>query len=120
MIRGVRGATTILENSEEEILKQTEYLLREMISSNDVIANDIAHIIITTTDDITATFPAKAVRNIEGFKYVPIMCMKELSITNGLSLCIRIMLTINTNKNQEEIKHIYKNNAISLRPDLVN
>lgn len=118
MIRGVRGATTILKNSEEEILKQTEYLLREMVSSNDIVAESISHIIITTTDDITATFPAKAVRNIDGFKYVPVMCMKELSIDQGLPLCIRIMLTVNTNKKQEEINHIYKNKAISLRPDL--
>jgi len=120
MIRGVRGATTIENNNEKEIIEQTEILIREMISSNNIIVNDISHIIITTTDDITATFPARAVRNIDGYKYVPVMCMKELSVDNGLPLCIRVMMTINTSKQQEEIVHVYKNNAITLRPDLSN
>ena len=120
MIRGVRGATTITTNSEVEIIEQTEELIREMISSNNIIANDITHIIITTTDDITATFPARALRNIDGYKYVPVMCMKELSVDGALSLCIRVMMTINTSKQQDEIIHVYKNKAISLRPDLGN
>lgn len=31
MIRGIRGATTVLSNTEEEILNKTEILLREMV-----------------------------------------------------------------------------------------
>jgi len=35
-----------------------------------------------------------------------------------LPFCIRVMLHVNTNKPQDEINHIYLNNAVVLRPDL--
>jgi chorismate mutase len=120
VIRGVRGATTIESNKETEIIAATEKLLFEMIKKNDISPDHVASIFISATDDITAAFPAKALRNFEGWSYVPIMCMREIPVENSLNLCIRIMLHINTQVPQKDIQHVYLNRATILRPDLIN
>ena len=37
MVRGVRGATTVEQNTEQEIIQVTEELLQEMINKNKLI-----------------------------------------------------------------------------------
>lgn len=36
----------------------------------------------------------------------------------SLPLCIRLMVTVNTDKSQREMRHVYLNEASQLRPDL--
>ncbi|WP_423407237.1 chorismate mutase [Heyndrickxia sp. MSNUG] len=118
MIRGVRGAITVNQNAEEEIVAAAERLFRTAISANNISPNDVASIFISATEDVNAAFPAKALRNIEGWTYVPVMCMKELSVPESLQMCIRFMIHINTELDPEDIKHIYLDGAEQLRPDL--
>ncbi|WP_027408578.1 chorismate mutase [Anoxybacteroides tepidamans] len=118
MIRGIRGATTVMNNEATEIVDATEELLREMIRANDVEASDVANVLISVTDDLTAAFPAQALRRIDGWTYVPVMCMREIPVPGSLPRCIRVMMTVQTKKAQEEIVHIYLRNATQLRPDL--
>lgn len=118
MIRGVRGAITVKQNTEEEIVAAAEKLFREAISANNISPNNVASIFISATEDVNSAFPAKALRNIQGWRYVPVMCMKELSVTDSLQMCIRIMIHINTELDQEDIKHIYLEGGKQLRPDL--
>lgn len=119
MVRGVRGATTIEDNTKRAIISATEKLVREMITANNIKATDVAQILVSTTEDINACFPAAAVRLIEGWMYVPVMCMREIPVPDSLPLCIRVMMTVNTDIEQSEITHIYLERAISLRPDLI-
>lgn len=118
MMRGVRGAATVERNDESEILAETERLLKEMIGNNEIDAENVASVLISVTEDITACFPAKALRGIEGWTFVPVMCTREIPVSGSLPLCIRIMMHVNTEKSQQEINHVYLGNAISLRPDL--
>ncbi|WNS74028.1 chorismate mutase [Bacillus sp. DTU_2020_1000418_1_SI_GHA_SEK_038] len=118
MIRGVRGATTVNENNEMEIIEATEILLRKMIEENSIDAETVASVFISVTEDITAVFPARAMRLIDGWKYVPVMCMREIPVESSLERCIRVMMHVNTNISQQDISHIYLGNAIKLRPDL--
>ena len=118
MIRGVRGAITVKQDIEAEIILATEKLLNQMIIENEIIPEDVASVFISVTDDVTSAFPAKAVRSLEGWTYVPVMCMKEISISNSLTNCIRIMMHVNTTKVQHEINHVYLEGAEVLRPDL--
>lgn len=118
MVRGIRGATTVNENDEMKILAATEDLLAMMIVKNDVEPEDVAQVLITVTNDLNATFPAKVLRSFSGWTYVPVMCAKEIDVPGSLDKCIRIMMTVNTTKTQQEIQHIYLNEAIKLRPDL--
>ena len=51
--RGIRGATTIYSDSQEDILSATQELLNAILVSNpDLKTDDIASAIFTTTDDI--------------------------------------------------------------------
>tara|TARA_B110000438_G_scaffold253521_1_gene259180 strand:+ start:4481 stop:4840 length:360 start_codon:yes stop_codon:yes gene_type:complete len=118
LVRGVRGATTVKENTKEEIVKETSNLLKEILSVNDINSEDIASIIFTTTIDVNTEFPAVAAREILSLNTVPLLNMHEINNPNGLKLCIRILIHWNTNINQSDIKHVYLNKATNLRTDL--
>ena len=56
---------------------------------------------------------------MEGWQYVPIMCMHEMDVPGALPLCIRVLMHVNTDVAQKDIQHVYLNEAVKLRPDLV-
>jgi chorismate mutase len=120
MMRGIRGATTVEENNEKEILHSTHELLNQMILHNHIDPEKVASVFISATSDITEAFPAKALRYLNDWKLVPVMCMQELNVPGGLERCIRVMIHYNTACPQKDIQHIYLKNAVSLRPDLLN
>lgn len=116
--RGIRGATTVNRNDADEILQSTTLLLEQIVEQNDFQPEQIANIWITMTEGLNATFPARAIRAMKGWDLVPLMCAVEIPVKGSLPLCIRLMVTINTDKEQHEIRHVYLNEAIGLRPDL--
>lgn len=118
MIRGVRGATTVDENEHDEIISKSLEMLQDLIDSNNITAEDVVSVYFTVTADIDDTFPAKSLRMVEGWTYVPVMCMREIPVPGSLEKCIRVMVTVNTGKTQKEIQHIYHYKAKKLRPDL--
>lgn len=119
MTRGIRGATTVTANHEQEILKNTKELFQDMVLNNRVEPEDVSHVFVSVTKDLNATFPAKALRELgEKWKYVPIMCMQEIEVPNSLERCIRIMMVVRTQKEQKEIQHVFHHDAVQLRPDL--
>ncbi|MGM8211616.1 chorismate mutase [Virgibacillus sp. W0430] len=120
MIRGIRGATTVNENEENEIMDNTRNLVETMISANNIDVQSISHVLISVTKDLNAGFPAKSVREMPGWSFVPVMCMTEIDVPGSLENCIRVMMVINTEAKQTDIQHIFQNNAVRLRPDLVN
>lgn len=119
MTRGVRGATTVTENNETEIIENTRTLVIDMIKQNNIQAEMVSHVFISVTNDLNATFPAKALREIDGWTYVPVMCMREIDVPNSLQKCIRIMMVVHTDAEQKNVHHVFHNDAIKLRPDLV-
>lgn len=119
MMRGIRGAITVTADHPAEILSETRKLVLEMAKQNRVDPDQVASVVISTTTDISSAFPAKAVRTIEGWTYVPVMCTHEMSVPGSMPLCIRVMMHANTALGQKEITHIYMNDAVQLRPDLM-
>lgn len=116
--RGIRGATTVTRNDENEILQATADLLREIVERNEIEPEDICSVWITMTADLDATFPARAIRSLKGWELVPLMCSTEIPVKGSLPRCIRFLVQVNTNKSQREMKHVYLNEAKALRPDL--
>ncbi|MFC3882720.1 chorismate mutase [Bacillus songklensis] len=117
MIRGIRGATTVHRNDGDEIIAETEKLVLQMIEANQLVPEQVASVLLSVTDDLNAAFPAKALRTIEGWAHVPVMCMREIPVPDSLPKCIRVMMTVNVDIPQKEVKHIYLREAVSLRPD---
>ena len=119
-VRGVRGATTVEQDEPALILGATEELLRAMLRANDISDFElIAAIFFTTTPDLSSTFPAEAARNM-GMNLVPLMCNQEIPVPDRLPRAVRVMMQVNTQKAQAEIKHVYLREAKRLRPDLVS
>ncbi|SMC06465.1 chorismate mutase [Sulfobacillus thermosulfidooxidans DSM 9293] len=118
LIRGIRGATQVDRDEAHHILERTQELLLEMARANDIRPEDMSSICFTMTPDLHATFPAEAARQI-GWQYVPVICMRELDVPHGLPMTVRILMQAETQKSQEEIRHIYQYGAVVLREDLV-
>ena len=114
--RGIRGATTVEENTREAILEGTSELLKLMISYNDLEEDQIAAVTFTTTTDLNAEYPAVAARQL-GWTDAALLCGHEMDVPCGLKKVIRILLLVNTEKNSKEMKHIYIKEAVKLRPD---
>ncbi|HAA09109.1 MAG TPA: chorismate mutase, partial [Syntrophomonas sp.] len=53
-----------------------------------------------------------------GWDKVPLLCFQEIEVTYALPLCIRVLVLVNTEKSQDEIRHIYLKEAQRLRQDL--
>jgi chorismate mutase len=117
-VRGIRGAITVESNTREAIVDGARLLLEEMVRQNDVNIDDIASVLITTTEDLHAAFPAQAARLLEGWEYVPLMCAREIPVPGSLPSCIRVMMHVNTEKSAKDIQHVFLRDAVKLRPDL--
>lgn len=116
--RGIRGAITLEQDTKEQLEKATVELYSKIIEANEVKTEDISHIIFTLTKDLKCAFPAKFLRENFDMPYVPMMCFNELNVEASIEKCLRILIVVNTNKRQDEIKHIYLGGAKVLRQDL--
>ena len=116
MVQGLRGAITAHENSRESILAATRLMLRRIVAANNLDVSTIATAFFSTTPDLTAAFPAAAARQI-GWDSVPMMCGHEIAVPGSLGMCVRVMLTVNSDQPMAE-PFIYLRGAIALRADV--
>lgn len=117
-VRGIRGATTASQDQVEAILSATRELLDAIQAANPTLdPADLASVLFTTTDDLSAAFPAKAARQL-GWTAVPLMCAREIPVPGSLPHCIRVLLHWNTDLPQSAVRHVYLGEAAALRSDL--
>ena len=114
-VRGIRGATTADSNNREAILDATRELLEELVKANEVDTDDIAAVTFSATKDLDAEFPAVAARVQLGWTHVAMMCSHEMDVPGGQERCVRVMILVNTDKNPQELNHIYLGEAAYLR-----
>lgn len=115
--RGIRGATQVASNSQEDIHKGVVELVKAMLEVNSVDTDELISIIFTATIDLDAQFPAAAARALE-LGNIPLLCSVEINVPNSLPRVVRVLMHINSDKELNEIKHIYQHGAIALRTDL--
>lgn len=118
LVRGIRGAVTVDNDTAPEVLGATQALLQTIQQANGFGTDDIASVLFTATPDIHSVFPAKAARLL-GWDRVPLLCFQEIEVKGALPRCIRVLIHINTDKTQEQIEHIYLGGAKALREDLL-
>ena len=81
-VRALRGATTIDEDTAEQVGERTQALVLAMLERNGVDNEDLISVLFTATDDIHAMFPATAAREL-GLGDVPLICARELEHHRG-------------------------------------
>ena len=113
---GIRGATTVDEDSLEQILDATQDVLVRLQELNGFSPEDIASILFSTTQDLRATFPARAARRL-GWVEVPMLCTHEVDAPSSVPRCIRVLIHWNTDKSPKEVRHAYLRGSRVLRPD---
>src|ERR1700693_2368118 len=106
MVRGLRGATTVDEDTVAQVTERSQELMREIMTSNELVEDDIISVLFTATADVTSTFPAPAIREI-GFGAVPLLCAAEIAVPGSKPLCIRVLLHVYTARSRDEIHHVY-------------
>ena len=112
--RGIRGAITVSANEKKSILDATRKLLQEMVRANEVEPESISAILFTTTPDLNAEFPAAATREIGWTQQMALLCGHEMDVPGSLPRCVRVLMLVNTEKNFEDISHIYLGEAKQL------
>jgi chorismate mutase len=114
LCRGIRGATTVDNNTKEDILNSAKELLQKMIDANGLQSENVACAIFTTTNDLNAEFPAAAARQL-GWAHPALLCAQEMNVPGSLQRCLRILILYNTEKSAEEIVHVYIKGATTLK-----
>lgn len=111
----IRGATSLTEDSEEEIKSSVKELLDEIFTENHLRKEEVKAFVFSLTTDIHSYHPAKAARE-SGYDFAPLFTATEPDIKGGLKLCIRLMLL--TEAALSTPKHIYQRGAKILRKDI--
>jgi len=115
-IRGVRGAISAEADTCDAIWAAVDTLMRAIIAANGLEEDDIASILFSTTPDLSACYPATAVRHM-GWTKVAMLGFQEMGVPDAVPYCIRVLIHWNTDLPMESIKHIYLGKAEVLRPD---
>ncbi len=118
-LRAIRGATTVDEDTIDDITSRVVTLLTRIMERNGLVEDDVISILFTATDDIVSMFPATAARTM-GLGAVPLICARELAIVGSTPHCIRVMLHVTTERPREDIHHVYLEGAQGLRDDLAD
>lgn len=119
-IYAVRGATTIDADTPEAIVARTTELARAIVEANalDSVSVTVVSCILSSTDDVTAFYPARALRE-SGLLAAPVFSCKEPAVRGALKACIRIMVEVaSSDEAVRTAKHVYLHGAKALRKDL--
>lgn len=117
VLRGIRGASTVEDNTPDLIFECVLELLEVLQKENSIDIENIAAVIFSSTPDLNAAFPAAAARKL-GWNEVPLFGTQEIDNPDGVKKCIRVLILLNTQRPQGKIKHIYLRGATVLRKDI--
>lgn len=113
-MRAIRGATTVREDSPQEIREAVAELLKEIAARNASVRESCISILLSNTADIRSLYPAKAAREA-GFSGCALFSAQEPSIDDALPLCIRVLVLA---EGEAPVRHVYLRGAANLRKDL--
>jgi chorismate mutase len=116
--RGVRGATTVdVEDQDESLVDAVSEMLLRILEDNRAAREDVAAVIFTVSEDLAGTNPAAAARAY-GFESVPLLVVREHGGDQRVGHCVRVLVLLNTVLGQLDLRHAYLRGAEVLRPDL--
>ncbi len=115
-MRGVRGATVIPPGREESENAVAE-LLAEMVAANGIDPDDLAAAWFSLPAELNELRAAAVARRM-GWSRVPLLEVCQPERAEDVRRCLRVMLLWNTDREANDVRHIYLGEAARLRPDL--
>jgi chorismate mutase len=116
-VRAIRGAVQIEADERDAIIQGTAELVTQVMARNQLSTDDVISVLFTATPDLTAEFPALAVRKI-GFHDVPLICATEIAVPGAMPRVVRLMVHVQTDRPRSAIQHVYLRGAAALRLDI--
>lgn len=116
VLKAVRGAITVDEDTPEAIAEGTTALVTAVIERNLLETEDIVSMIFTATPDLHADFPAASARRL-GLASVPLICAQEIPVAGAMPRCVRVMVHCYAPRSRP-VRHVYLREARQLRTDL--
>lgn len=117
VLRALRGATTLDEDTPEQVGTRVQALVSSMLERNGVDHDDLVSIVFTATGDVSSMFPATAARAL-GLGDVPLICARELDVAGSVPMCVRVLMHLYTERDRSSLHHVYLEGARGLRDDL--
>lgn len=116
-MRAIRGAICLTKDDVAEMHEAVGVLLSEMLSRNGITTHEVISVLLTSTPDLTCTFPAAGARAV-GFGDVPLLCAQEIDVPGALPLVVRVMMHAELTVERAAVQHVYLRGAEVLRADL--
>ena len=116
-VRGIRGAINVSANTRDDIQEATTRLLIAMCEANKLDPSAIISAFFTVTTDLNATYPASAARAL-GWLDVPLLDAQEIEVPGSMPRVVRVLLHVEMSIPRNQVRHVYLDEAVSLRPDL--
>ncbi len=110
----IRGAIRVERNDRDVIFRETQRLLREIRSRNDLAEEQVISVFFTMTPDLNADFPAYAAREM-GWTDTAMLGAQETAVPGALDGVIRVLIHADV---PGPPRHVYLGEAASMRPDL--
>jgi chorismate mutase len=104
-------------NTARAIGGATERLLKAICEANQIDQSAIISIFFTVTVDLNADFPAAAARAM-GWTDIPLLDAQEIEVAQAMPRVIRVLMHVESERPRADIRHVYLDNAVALRPDL--
>lgn len=117
VVRALRGATALDEDTPAQVQERTVELLEAMLSRNGAAEADLISVLFTATPDVRSMFPATAARAI-GLGAVPLLCATEIEVPGAMPRVLRVLAHLHTDRPREALHHIYLHGTSQLRDDL--
>lgn len=116
-VRALRGAITVDADEVAEIKRRTGQLLEVLFERNRLDPEQVISVFFTATEDLRAVAPAAAARDF-GLTEVPLICATEMPVDGALKQCVRLLLHLDTDRDRNELRHVFLRGATVLRPEL--
>ena len=113
----LRGATTADANTVEAIDQAACELMETLILQNELQESQVVHVLFSATADLTARYPSVVLRERLHWRETAILNVEEKVIQGQLPLCIRVLMTLQSERPKESFRHAYLKGAAALRPD---
>ncbi|MBN2618371.1 MAG: chorismate mutase [Spirochaetales bacterium] len=118
MITAVRGATTVDNDTKQEIIDRVVEMVDKLFNDNNLINFPVVSIHFSITEDLISINPAAALRKCGNYSDIPLFCCQEPKSVDSLKKAIRVLITWDGDGSIK--KPCYLHGAKILRPDLIN